>query len=102
MNRNCYRIIFNKARGMLMVVADIARSGRAGTSLSSRTGYPHRQRICRVTPLAFSLWLASGMVHSVSAAGIVADHGAPGHQQPTITQTASGIPQVNIQTPSAG
>ncbi|HHY8333007.1 TPA: ESPR-type extended signal peptide-containing protein [Escherichia coli] len=24
MNRNCYRIIFNKARGMLMVVADIA------------------------------------------------------------------------------
>ncbi|EJM9523556.1 TPA: ESPR-type extended signal peptide-containing protein, partial [Escherichia coli] len=25
MNRNCYRIIFNKARGMLMVVADIAR-----------------------------------------------------------------------------
>lgn len=85
-----------------MVVADIARSGRAGTSLSSRTGYPHRQRICRVTPLAFSLWLAAGMVHSVSAAGIVADHGAPGHQQPTITQTASGIPQVNIQTPSAG
>ncbi|EGM2364007.1 filamentous hemagglutinin N-terminal domain-containing protein [Salmonella enterica] len=102
MNRNCYRIIFNKARGMLMVVADIARSGRAGTSPSSRTGYPHRQRICRVTPLAFSLWLASGMVHSVSAAGIVADHGAPGYQQPTITQTASGIPQVNIQTPSAG
>ncbi|GDR92867.1 hemagglutinin-related protein [Escherichia coli] len=85
-----------------MVVADIARSGRAGTSLSSRTGYPHRQRICRVTPLVFSLWLASGMVHSVNAAGIAADHGAPGHQQPTITQTASGIPQVNIQTPSAG
>lgn len=85
-----------------MVVADIARSGRAGASPSSRTGYPRRQRICRVTSLAFSLWLASGMVHSVSAAGIVADHGAPGHQQPTITQTASGIPQVNIQTPSAG
>ncbi|EJN3771736.1 hemagglutinin repeat-containing protein [Escherichia coli] len=102
MNRNCYRIIFNKARGMLMVVADIARSGCAGASPSSRTGYPRRQRICRVTPLAFSLWLASGMVHSVSAAGIVADHGAPGHQQPTIMQTASGIPQVNIQTPSAG
>ncbi len=85
-----------------MVVADIARSGRAGASPSSRTGYPRRQRICRVTPLAFSLWLASGMVHSVSAAGIVADHGAPGHQQPTIMQTASGIPQVNIQMPSAG
>ncbi|EGX3500156.1 filamentous hemagglutinin N-terminal domain-containing protein [Salmonella enterica] len=102
MNRNCYRIIFNKARGMLMVVADIARSGRAGASPSSRTGYTHRQRLCRVTQLTFSLWLGSGMVHSVHAAGIVADHGAPGHQQPTITQTAGGIPQVNIQTPSAG
>ncbi len=85
-----------------MVVADIARSGRAGSSPSSRTGYPRRQRICRVTPLAFSLWLASGIVHSVSAAGIVADHNAPGHQQPTIMQTANGIPQINIQTPSAG
>ncbi|HEB1306553.1 TPA: hemagglutinin repeat-containing protein [Escherichia albertii] len=102
MNRNCYRVIFNKARGMLMVVADIARSGRAGSSQSSRTGYPRRQRICRVTPLTFSLWLASGIVHSVSAAGIVADHNAPGHQQPTIMQTANGIPQINIQTPSAG
>ncbi|MCZ8779718.1 hemagglutinin repeat-containing protein [Escherichia albertii] len=102
MNRNCYRVIFNKARGMLMVVADIARSGRAGSSPSSRTGYPRRQRICRVTPLTFSLWLASGIVHSVSAAGIVADHNAPGHQQPTIMQTANGIPQINIQTPSTG
>ena len=27
MNKNLYRIVFNKARGMLMVVADIARSG---------------------------------------------------------------------------
>ncbi|EPC0819138.1 hemagglutinin repeat-containing protein [Escherichia albertii] len=102
MNRNCYRVIFNKARGMLMVVADIARSGRAGSSPSSHTGYPRRQRICRVTPLTFSLWLASGIVHSVSAAGIVADHNAPGHQQPTIMQTANGTPQINIQTPSAG
>ncbi|EGM2645168.1 filamentous hemagglutinin N-terminal domain-containing protein [Salmonella enterica] len=42
------------------------------------------------------------MVQPAYAAGIVADHSAPGHQQPTITQTASGIPQVNIQTPSAG
>lgn len=102
MNRNCYRIIFNKARGMLMVVADIARSGRAGASRSSCTGSAHRQRLCRVAQLTFSLWLVTGMVHPVHAADIMADRGAPGHQQPTITQTASGIPQVNIQTPSAG
>jgi hypothetical protein len=35
MNKNLYRIVFNKARGMLMVVADIARSGRAGSARSS-------------------------------------------------------------------
>ncbi|WP_155411043.1 ESPR-type extended signal peptide-containing protein, partial [Yersinia frederiksenii] len=29
MNKNLYRIVFNKARGLLMVVADIAASGRA-------------------------------------------------------------------------
>ncbi|EOK9400533.1 hypothetical protein PSD10_004764 [Escherichia coli] len=29
-----------------MVVADIARSGRAGTSLSSRTGYRANLRRC--------------------------------------------------------
>jgi filamentous hemagglutinin len=34
MNKNLYRIVFNKARGMLMVVADIARSGRAGSRAS--------------------------------------------------------------------
>jgi filamentous hemagglutinin len=28
MNKHLYRIIFNQARGLLMVVAEIARSGR--------------------------------------------------------------------------
>ena len=31
-----------------------------------------------------------------------ADKSAPGNQQPTVLQTANGLPQVNIQTPSAG
>ncbi|HHF1970299.1 TPA: filamentous hemagglutinin N-terminal domain-containing protein, partial [Haemophilus influenzae] len=33
---------------------------------------------------------------------IRADKSAPGNQQPTVLQTANGLPQVNIQTPSAG
>ncbi|MDR0805266.1 MAG: ESPR domain-containing protein, partial [Enterobacteriaceae bacterium] len=39
MNKNLYRIIFNQARGMLMVVAEIARSGRAGALPSSGAGH---------------------------------------------------------------
>ncbi|MGE8357510.1 MAG: filamentous hemagglutinin N-terminal domain-containing protein, partial [Microvirgula sp.] len=35
------------------------------------------------------------------ASAIIADPGAPKNQQPTIVNTANGLPQVNIQTPSA-
>ena len=34
-------------------------------------------------------------------AQVVAYRNAPGNQQPTVLQTANGVPQVNIQTPSA-
>lgn len=101
MNRNLYRIIFNKARGMLMVVADIARSGRAGSSRSSGVGHTLSRLIGKVGALSFSLWLAMGVIQPASAA-IVADAQAPGGQQPTIINSANGTPQINIQTPSAG
>lgn len=99
MNKNLYRIVFNKARGMLMVVADIARSGRAGSPRSSGIGHTHSQLIGRVSALSLSLWLAMGAVQSAQAA-IVANAGAPKNQQPTVVNSANGTPQVNIQTPS--
>ncbi|HHF1955357.1 TPA: filamentous hemagglutinin N-terminal domain-containing protein, partial [Haemophilus influenzae] len=40
-------------------------------------------------------------VHAEDMA-IRADKSAPGNQQPTVLQTANGLPQVNIQTPSTG
>ncbi|HBX14541.1 MAG TPA: filamentous hemagglutinin, partial [Leclercia adecarboxylata] len=99
MNKNLYRIVFNKARGMLMVVADIARSGRAGSSRSSGIGHTHSQLIGKVSAISLSLWLAMGAVQTAQAA-IVADAGAPKNQQPTVVNSANGTPQVNIQTPS--
>ncbi|RAS10700.1 hypothetical protein DFO50_12433, partial [Microvirgula sp. AG722] len=36
---------------------------------------------------------------SVGADGIVADPGAASTQQPVVQRTASGLPQVDIQTP---
>lgn len=100
MNKNLYRIVFNKARGMLMVVADIARSGRASSARSSGIGHTHSRLIGKIGALSFSLWLAMGVVTPVHA-NIVADGSALPGQQPTLLQSANGTPQVNIQTPSA-
>ncbi|BBW24134.1 TPA: hemagglutinin repeat-containing protein [Enterobacter kobei] len=100
MNKRLYRIVFNKARGMLMVVSELAR-GCSGGSSSSGIGHALQRLVCRVGALSLALWLASGAV-TVQAAGIVADASAPGKQQPTVISTANGTTQVNIQTPSAG
>ncbi|WP_315850520.1 hemagglutinin repeat-containing protein [Yersinia aldovae] len=102
MNKNLYRIVFNKARGLLMVVADIAASGRAASSPSSGIGHTQHRRISALSPLSFSLLLALGCVSLSAQATIVADGSAPGNQQPTIINSANGTPQVNIQTPGSG
>ncbi|HDK6214155.1 TPA: hemagglutinin repeat-containing protein, partial [Klebsiella quasipneumoniae] len=100
MNKRFYRIVFNKARGMLMVVAETTRSHRAGVSPQSgadaRTGSTLTSSLA---PLAFSFLLAFSCLTSAQAA-IVADNHAPGGQQPQIANSANGTPQVNIQTPS--
>lgn len=101
MNKNLYRIVFNKARGMLMVVADIAKSGRASSSSSSGLGATHSRRISKLSRLNFSLLLALGCVSVSAHSGIVADGAASGNQQPTIINSANGTPQVNIQTPNS-
>ena len=52
--------------------------------------------------IALVLYFWSTLLANPAFAKIVADRSAPGNQQPTVLSTASGIPQVNIQTPSAG
>ena len=125
MNAQCYRVIFNKARGMLMVVSEAARSqGKtsnptdsgstigqvAGTSqtLGSAHGQGYYQG-GRFMPLRAHMLLALGlatMVGSVShnayadSTNIVADRNAAAAQQATILKSSNGTTQVNIQTPS--
>ncbi|MBA0035795.1 hemagglutinin repeat-containing protein [Pantoea sp. BIGb0393] len=102
MNKLLYRIIFNKARGMLMVVADIARSGQGKQARARRTQQA-ASRICALSALRFSLLSALGCVSVLPVqAQIVANGQAPGNQQPTVVSSANGTTQVNIQTPSAG
>ncbi|WP_374448460.1 hemagglutinin repeat-containing protein [Providencia sp.] len=104
MNKLFYRLIFNAARQMVMVVSDITRSHRAGPAGSNenRVEKTTNNRVCwSVKPIVTSLWFTLGMVSfSVSSSTIVADGKAPGNQQPTIVNTQNGLPQVNIQAPN--
>ncbi|MEX9874710.1 hemagglutinin repeat-containing protein [Providencia rettgeri] len=103
MNKHCYRIIFNRARQLLMVVADIAKSRVKTPSSSRRSGRSAPDSSLSVTlkPLVWSLALAVGAVSFHTAAAVVADGSAPGNQQPTIIAGANGTPQVNIQSPNS-
>ena len=116
MNKKHYKVIFSQALNQLVVVSELAKSkGKATsenvesaeikttlktTALSTLFG--------TLTPVHFSIMLALGFVFVSPAAlantdmAIRADKSAPGNQQPTVLQTANGLPQVNIQTPSAG
>ena len=70
--------------------------------------FPYREktemRVGRVSSLAFSLMLALGtavIAVPAHASNIQADKSAPQNQQPIVAQTANGLPQVNIQTPTS-
>ena len=102
MNRGIHKIIFNQRRGCLMAVAETTIA--QGKSPAERRSAP----VALLAPhglhlLAFSFMLLSGQALIIPAASaqIIADPAAPRQQQPTVLPAANGIPQVNIQTPSA-
>ena len=103
MNKHLYRVIFNKARGLLMVVAEnVSADGKAGASAAGAPGGLPAGVTVSMHPLRYALMLVLGLVLPGGAlAAIVADASAPAHQQPSIIPTANGVPQIDIQTPSA-
>lgn len=107
MNKTCYKVIFNKKRGMMMAVAEnTTRDGKnvQDSEAAVSDGLSQGAAKFQMHTAAFSVLLAVGSaaVSPVWAAGISTDKSAPLSQQPTVLQTANGLPQVNIQTPSAG
>ena len=110
MNKRHYKVIFSRVLNQLVVVSELAKSqGKA----QSENVSPEQEKTglfssaLSLNPIHFSLMLALGFVflspyvHAEDMA-IRADKSAPGNQQPTVLQTGNGLPQVNIQTPSAG
>lgn len=81
--------------------ADTQATGISPNDIAGFTGFIHS---ISVTSFSLSLLLGSALIltsPSAKAQGIVADKSAPAQQQPTIMQTGNGIPQANIQTPTA-
>ena len=104
MNKRFYRIVFNKKRGQLMAVAEVATADGKSRGTTTSPGvpplrFPSLRRACAVaTLLAAAL---SAAMPSAANAQIVAYKSAPASQQPTILSAGNGVPLVNIQTPSA-
>ena len=85
-----------------MAVAETAVShGKSASGESSGLSGAGLVKAVFNLTIGASLVFLCGLLSPNAEAQIVADHSAPGNQQPTILQTASGLPQVNIQTPSA-
>ena len=87
-----------------MVVPESAtHRSQAGKSSTQSDSKPFT--LATLKPIAFALLVLTGqavILPVANADGIVVDQSAPANQQPVITNTASGITQVNIQAPSAG
>ncbi|WP_434634720.1 hemagglutinin repeat-containing protein [Chromobacterium sp. CV08] len=100
MNKQLYRIIFNQARGQLMVVQEDAcgqgkGSGADGVAATLAAA-------CKAFSLRLSVLLIGlGLGASALAADIVADPHAPAGKQPGVIQSANGLPVVQIAAPTA-
>ncbi|ALU88768.1 filamentous hemagglutinin outer membrane protein [Herbaspirillum rubrisubalbicans M1] len=99
MNRQRYKLVFNRHRGQLMAVAEIASSiqHQGRTAGPSGTLPDLLPSALRFSLLSVALALA---MNTVAHAQILGDRTAPRTQQPTVLVTPNGVPVVNIQTPS--
>jgi filamentous hemagglutinin len=107
MNKLRYRVVFNRVRGLCVVVSENARSNSkvAGTRMPGALPAPHSgvglPALKVVSSTLMAAFGASAFLIGAADAQIIADLRAPGQQRATILNTANGVLQVNVQTPSA-
>ncbi|QYN44950.1 filamentous hemagglutinin N-terminal domain-containing protein [Gilliamella sp. ESL0441] len=104
MNKYLYRVIFNKKRGIQMVVADIAKTPTGHEKSTSGLGQTlSKSVLATLKPVTLLMSISFGFVTlSLPAHGsqIIADPQAKKTQQAQVIQAANGVTQVNIQTPN--
>ena len=130
MNKHHYKVIFSRVLNQPVVVSELAKAqGKAADENNQAVAEGQNSTALKfqnstaltlsLKPLCFGLMLALGWVSLSESAlaapnptanavpngaaemAIRADKSAPSNQQATILHTANGLPQVNIQTPSA-
>ncbi|WP_392562126.1 filamentous hemagglutinin N-terminal domain-containing protein [Orbus sturtevantii] len=102
MNKHFYRIIFNKARGIMMVVAEIVKrhQGEGRSSQKATRTASSGKVTAALKPLSFLTFVALGMVSIVTqsqASTIISDNSAGQSQRPIIIERPNGPTVVNIQ-----
>jgi len=100
MNKNCFRVVFNRVQNALVAVAETV-SGRCSSSGNSGDA-PSRPLplVWQLRVAAFGALCIFGLTPVWVAAQIVPNPNA-GAQKPTVATTPSGIPLVQISRPSA-
>lgn len=100
MNKNRYRVVFNRARGALMVVQENGRASHGSGSRDARAGVvPAWLSLSpfALRHVALAVLVAAGVVPIWVNAQVVAG----GAHAPSVIQTQNGLQQVNINRPGA-
>ncbi|WP_314884584.1 DUF637 domain-containing protein [Psychrobacter immobilis] len=111
MNKQCYRVVFNKARGMMMVVSEVTKSQnkKAGNSSGKKSPSTESESNSGVNVsyhrLALAILCCQSMVYTqVQAANSQIQNTAsnvPAAQRAALLKATNGTPIVNIRTPNS-
>ena len=111
MNKQCYRVVFNKARGMMMVVGEITKSqnkkagnGSSKKSVAAKSESPSSANLS-YHRLALAILCCQSMIYTqVQAATSAIQNTAsnvPAAQRAALLKATNGTPIVNIRTPNS-
>jgi filamentous hemagglutinin len=103
MNKHFYRVIFSRVKGMLLVVAEIAGGHSTTGGRRTKGAASTISQLAKVHPCWWQVVTALGLVSLLlpaQATTIRVDDSAAQQQRPTVTESANGSVQINIQTPN--
>ena len=111
MNKQCYRVVFNKARGMMMVVSEAAKRQTKTTGDGNRkncpttSSSPQSLKSISYTRLALAILCCQSMIYTqVQAATSAIQNTAsniPIDQRAALLKASNGTPIINIRTPNS-
>ncbi|TDN69873.1 hemagglutinin repeat-containing protein [Paraburkholderia sp. BL10I2N1] len=97
MNKNHFRLVYSRLRGMLVAVAETARgTGKADSGETTSPRSAGRISLFSMRHAVFAALMLFGVAPSLVNAQVA----AAGAHAPSVAQTANGLQQVNINAPS--